>query len=158
MSDTLEVVPLGGLGEFGMHMMAFRSNGDIIVVDAGVMFPDEELLGVDIIVPDITYLLENKSEVKAIFLTHGHEDHIGALPFIIPYLNVPVYGSGFTMALVRNKLEQHGLLDEAQLPTTTPKTPLAVGCFTIEFFHITHSIVDSFALAIKTPAGTVIPT
>src|SRR5205809_6795126 len=105
---TLEVVPLGGLGEFGMHMMAFRSNGAMIVVDAGVMCPDEELLGIDIIVPDITYLLENKNEVQAIFLSHGHEDHIGALPFILPYLNVPVYGSSFTMALVRNKLEQRG--------------------------------------------------
>src|SRR5438477_11639871 len=106
MSDaTLEVVPLGGLGEFGMHMMAFRCNGDIIVVDAGIMFPDEELLGVDIIVPDISYLLENKSEVKAIFLTHGHEDHIGALPFILPYLKVPVYGSTFKIALVKHKLE-----------------------------------------------------
>src|SRR3954470_3193308 len=101
MSDTLEVVPLGGLGEFGMHMMAFRSNGSIIRGDCGLLFPREEPLGVDIIVPDITYLLENKSEVKAIFLTHGHEDHIGALPFILPYLNVPVYGSSFTMALVK---------------------------------------------------------
>jgi ribonuclease J len=156
--QTLEVVPLGGLGEFGMHMMAFRAQGSIIVVDAGVMFPDEELLGVDIIVPDITYLLENKSEVKAIFLTHGHEDHIGALPFIIPYLNVPVYGSGFTMALVKNKLEQHGLLGEAQLHTITPKESIEVGCFSVEFFHVTHSIVDAYALAIKTPAGTVIHT
>src|SRR5262245_43495015 len=156
--QTLEVVALGGLGEFGMDMMAFRCNETIIVVDAGVMFPDEELLGVDIIVPDITYLLEKKSEVKAIFLTHGHEDHIGALPFIIPYLNVPVYGSGFTMALVKNKLEQHGVLDEAQLHTITAKQAITAGCFTVEFFHVTHSIVDSFALAIKTPAGTVIHT
>jgi ribonuclease J len=158
MSDTLEVVPLGGLGEFGMHMMAFRSNGDIIVVDAGVMFPDEELLGVDIIVPDITYLLENKSEVKAIFLTHGHEDHIGALPFIVPYLNVPIYGSAFTMALVKSKLEQHGIIGEAQLHTITAKQQIDVGCFTVEFFHVTHSIVDAYALAIKTPAGTIIHT
>ncbi len=156
--QTLDVVPLGGLGEFGMHMMAFRCNGTIIVVDAGVMFPDEELLGVDIIVPDITYLLENKSEVKAIFLTHGHEDHIGALPFIIPYLNVPVYGSAFTMALVKNKLEQHGVLEEAHLHTIKPKQPITVDCFTVEFFHVTHSIVDAFALAIKTPVGTIIHT
>ena len=110
--QTLDVIALGGLGEFGMHMMAFRSGGSIIVVDAGVMFPDDELLGVDVIVPDIGFLLENKSEVKAIFLTHGHEDHIGALPFILPYLNVPVYGSSFTMGLVKNKLEQHGLIDK----------------------------------------------
>jgi len=156
--QTLDVVPLGGLGEFGMHMMAFRCNGSIIVVDAGVMFPDEELLGVDIIVPDISYLLENKSEVKGIFLTHGHEDHIGALPFIIPYLNVPVYGSKFTIALVRNKLEQHGLLDETRLHTIGPKESIEAGCFTVEFFHVTHSIVDSFALAIKTPVGTIIHT
>lgn len=156
--QTLEVVPLGGLGEFGMHMMAFRSNGDIIVVDAGVMFPDEELLGIDIIVPDITYLLENKSEVKAIFLTHGHEDHIGALPFIVPYLNVPIYGSAFTMALVKSKLEQHGIIDEAQLHTITAKQSITAGCFSVEFFHVTHSIVDAYALAIKTPAGTIIHT
>jgi len=156
--QTLEVVPLGGLGEFGMHMMAFRSNGSIIVVDAGIMFPDEELLGVDIIVPDITYLLENKSEVRAIFLTHGHEDHIGALPFILPYLDVPVYGSAFTMGLVRNKLEQHGLLREKRLHTIKEKDKVTLGPFTVEFFHVTHSIVDSLALAIKTPAGTIIHT
>jgi len=156
--QTLDVVPLGGLGEFGMHMMAFRSGGSIIVVDAGVMFPDDELLGVDVIVPDIGYLLENKSEVKGIFLTHGHEDHIGALPFILPYLKVPVYGSSFTMGLVRNKLEQHGLLDQADLHTVGAKDMVEVGPFKVEFFHVTHSIVDSFALAIQTPAGTVIHT
>src|SRR5215467_12546730 len=156
--QTLEVVPLGGLGEFGMHMMAFRSAGSIIVVDAGVMFPDEELLGVDVIVPDIAYLLENQSEVRAIVLTHGHEDHIGALPFVLPYLNVPVYGSSFTMGLVKIKLEQHGLLEEAQLHTVKEKDVIELGCFKVEFFHVTHSIVDSFALAIRTPAGTVIHT
>src|SRR5438034_455552 len=156
--QTLEVVPLGGLGEFGMHMMAFRSNGSIIVVDAGIMFPDEELLGIDLIVPDITYLLENKNEVKAIFLTHGHEDHIGALPFILPYLNVPVYGSSFTMALVKNKLEQHGVIEEAQLHVIKDKEQIAIDCFSVQFFHVTHSIVDAFALAIKTPAGVVIHT
>jgi ribonuclease J len=156
--QTLDVIPLGGLGEFGMHMMAFRSRGSIIVVDAGVMFPDDELLGVDVIVPDIGFLLENKSEVKAIFLTHGHEDHIGALPFVLPYLNVPVYGSSFTMGLVRNKLEQHGLIDNAQLHTVKAKDIVELGPFKVEFFHVTHSIVDSFALAIQTPAGTVIHT
>src|SRR6201982_1462828 len=118
---TLDVIPLGGLGEFGMHMMAFRCNGSIIVVDAGIMFPDEELLGVDVIVPHIGYLLEHKNEVQAILLTHGHEDHIGAIPFILPYLNVPIYGSRFTMALVRNKLEQPGMLDEAQLRVVKDK-------------------------------------
>jgi len=155
---TLEVIPLGGLGEFGMHMMAFRCNGSIIVVDAGVMFPDQELLGVDVIVPDIAYLLENRSEVRGILLTHGHEDHIGALPFILPYLKVPVYGSTFTIELTKNKLAQHGLLEDAQLHTVKAKDEVELGCFRVQFFHVTHSIVDSFALAIKTPAGTVIHT
>jgi ribonuclease J len=156
--QTLDVVPLGGLGEFGMHMMAFRCGGSIIVVDAGVMFPDDELLGVDVIVPDIGFLLENKSEVKAIFLTHGHEDHIGALPFVLPYLNVPVYGSSFTMGLVKNKLEQHGLLEDADLHVVKAKDVVDIGPFKVEFFNVTHSIVDSFALAIRTPVGTIIHT
>src|SRR5881394_2684551 len=119
--QTLDVIPLGGLGEFGMHMMAFRCRGSIIVVDAGIMLPDDELLGVDVIIPDIGFLLENKNEVQAIFLTHGHEDHIGALPFILPYLNVPVYGSSFTIGLVKNKLAQHGLLESSQLHTVKAK-------------------------------------
>jgi ribonuclease J len=156
--QTLEVIPLGGLGEFGMHMMAFRSAGSIIIVDAGIMFPDEELLGVDVIVPDIAYLLEHKSEVRAILLTHGHEDHIGALPFVLPYLNVPVYGSSFTIGLVKNKLAQHGLLEETRLHVVAPRESVDLGPFQVEFFHVTHSIVDSFALAITTPAGTVIHT
>jgi len=156
--QTLDVIPLGGLGEFGMHMMAFRCRGSIIVVDAGIMFPDDELLGVDVIVPDIGFLLENKDEVKAIFLTHGHEDHIGALPFVLPYLNVPVYGSSFTMGLVKNKLEQHGLLDSTKLHTVKAKDIVELGPFKVEFFHVTHSIVDSMALAITTPAGVVIHT
>src|SRR5437762_9049941 len=159
MSDqTLEVVPLGGLGEFGMHMMAFRCDGSIIVVDAGIMFPDEELLGVDIIVPDITFLLENRSEVKAILLTHAHEDHIGALPFVLPYLNVPLYGSSFTMGLVKNKLAQHGLLEDAKINVVKGKDKVQLGSFEVEFFHVTHSIVDSFALAIRSPLGTIIHT
>lgn len=158
MDQTLEVVPLGGLGEFGMHMMAFRCGGSIIVVDAGVMFPDDELLGVDVIIPDIAYLLENKSEIKGIVLTHGHEDHIGALPYVLPYLNVPVYGSSFTIGLVKNKLGQHGLLEEADLRVVTARQRVELGAFQVEFFHVTHSIVDSFGLAIKCPAGTVIHT
>jgi ribonuclease J len=156
--STVDVIPLGGLGEFGMHMMAFRSNGSIIIVDAGIMFPDEELLGVDVIVPDIGFLLENKSEVKAIVLTHGHEDHIGAIPFILPYLNVPIYGSSFTIELVRSKLEQHGLLDEARLNVIRAKDVVEFGPFRVEFFQVTHSIVDAFALAIHTPAGVIIHT
>lgn len=155
---TLDVIPLGGLGEFGMHMMAFRSAGSIIVVDCGVMFPDEELLGVDIVVPDITFLLEHREEVRAIILTHGHEDHVGALPYVLPYLNVPVYGSRFTLGLVKAKLEDHGLLGQVRLNEVRAKDSVELGPFTVEFFHVTHSIVDCFALAIRTPVGTVIHT
>ncbi len=158
MTDTLEVVPLGGLGEFGMHMMAFSSDDSIIVVDCGVLFPEQELLGVDIVVPDITYLLDNREKVRAIVLTHGHEDHIGALPFILPYINVPVYGSPFTLALVRRKLEDHDLLTESTLIEIHPEDSIRLGPFGVEFIAVTHSIVDSLALAIRTPAGLIIHT
>ena len=158
MTDTLEVVPLGGLGEFGMHMMAFSSEDSIIVVDCGILFPEQELLGVDIVVPDITYLLDNREKVRAIVLTHGHEDHIGALPFILPYINVPVYGSPFTLALVRRKLEDHDLLKESTLIEIHPEDAIELGPFGVEFIAVTHSIVDSLALAIRTPAGLIIHT
>ncbi|HLX74385.1 MAG TPA: ribonuclease J, partial [Terriglobales bacterium] len=114
-SGKLQIVPLGGLGEFGMNCMAVRWGDDIIVIDAGLMFPEAELLGVDIVVPDITYLIENRDKVRAIVLTHGHEDHIGGLPWILSEINLPVYGTEFTLAYVEDKLEEHGLLDEADL-------------------------------------------
>ena len=114
-SGKLHIVPLGGLGEFGMNCMAVRWGDDIIVVDAGLMFPEAELLGVDIVVPDISYLIENRQRVRAIVLTHGHEDHIGALPWILSELNVPVWGTEFTLAYVEDKLDEHELLDNADL-------------------------------------------
>ena len=141
-----------------MHMMAFSCEESIIVIDCGVLFPDPELLGVDIVVPDITYLLEHQEQVRAIILTHGHEDHIGALPFILPYLNVPVYGSPFTLALVQRKLEDHNLLDETTLIEVKPRDTINLGPFDVEFIAVTHSIIDSLALAIRTPAGLVIHT
>ena len=121
-TGKLQVVPLGGLGEFGMNCMAIRWGDDIIVIDAGLMFPEAELLGVDIVVPDIAYLMENRPHVRAIVLTHGHEDHIGALPWILSELNVPVYGTEFTLAYVEGKLEEHGLLDDAELNEIRPAT------------------------------------
>ncbi|HSE49083.1 MAG TPA: ribonuclease J [Terriglobales bacterium] len=154
----LQVVPLGGLGEFGMNCMAVRWGDDIIVIDAGLMFPESELLGVDIVVPDITYLLENRSRVKAIVLTHGHEDHIGGLPWILSELNVPVWGTEFTLAYVENKLEEHGLLDNANLNEIVPGERFTIGTFTINPIQVTHSLVDCVALAIHTPIGVIVHT
>jgi ribonuclease J len=154
----LQVVPLGGLGEFGMNCMAIRWGDDIIVIDAGLMFPEAELLGVDIVVPDITYLIENRAHVRAIVLTHGHEDHIGALPWILSELNVPVYGTEFTLAYVEGKLEEHGQLDDAVLNEIRPGERFKVGPFTINPIQVTHSLVDCVALAIHTPLGTLIHT
>ncbi|HYL34832.1 MAG TPA: ribonuclease J [Bryobacteraceae bacterium] len=159
MSDQkLQLVPLGGLGEFGMNSMAIRYGDDIIVVDAGMMFPDAELLGVDIVTPDFAYLEKHREHVRALILTHGHEDHIGAVPFLLGEINVPVYGSAFTLALVERRLEEHGLLEEAQLHTVKPGARIEIGPFQIEFIHVTHSIVSSMALAITTPLGVIIHT
>ena len=159
MSDKkLHIVPLGGLGEFGMNCMAIRYGDDIIVVDAGMMFPDAELLGVDIVTPDFSYLEENKEFVRALVLTHGHEDHIGGVPFLLSLMNIPVYGTAFTLALVERRLEEHELLDDARLNRVSPGKRIEVGPFSIEFIHVTHSIVSAVALAITTPMGVIIHT
>jgi ribonuclease J len=157
-TGKLHIVPLGGLGEFGMNCMALRWEDDIIVVDAGLMFPEAELLGVDIVVPDISYLVENRQRVKAIILTHGHEDHIGALPWMLSELNVPVYGTEFTLAYVEEKLEEHELLNQADLRELKAGERVKIGIFTIDPIRVTHSLVDCVALAIHTPLGVVIHT
>src|SRR5450432_1802581 len=156
--EKLRMIPLGGLGEFGMNCMALRWQDDIIVIDAGLMFPEEELLGVDIVVPDISYLIENREKVRAIVLTHGHEDHIGGLPWILNELNVPVYGTEFTRALVENKLDEHGLLDNADLREIRAGERFTMGPFTVNPIRVTHSLVDCVALAIHTPLGVIIHT
>ncbi len=141
-----------------MNMLVLRTGDDIIVIDAGLMFPEQELLGVDIVIPDITYLKQNKRMVRAIVLTHGHEDHIGAIPYILRDLNVPIYGTQFTLALVRKKLEEHGLLDSAKLIEVAAGQKSTIGPFQIEYLHVTHSTIDCVALAIRTPAGVIIHT
>lgn len=154
----LQVIPLGGLGEFGMNCMALRYGDDILVIDAGMMFPDAELLGVDIVTPDFSYLLENRQHVRGLVLTHGHEDHIGGVPFLLADLNLPIYGTPFTLALVERRLEEHDLLDDADLNRIKPGDRITIGPFQIEFIHVTHSIVSCVALAITTPLGVVIHT
>jgi ribonuclease J len=156
--EKLQIIPLGGLGEFGMNCLAMRWQDDIIVIDAGLMFPETELLGVDIVVPDITYLTDNREKVRGIILTHGHEDHIGGLPWILSELNVPVYATEFTLAYVEGKLEEHKLLDETELVEITPGSRFALGPFLIEPIRVTHSLVDCVALAIETPVGIVVHT
>jgi len=156
--QKLQIIPLGGLGEFGMNSMAIRYGDDIIVVDAGMMFPDAELLGVDIVTPDFAYLEQNREHVRALILTHGHEDHIGAVPFLLGEINVPVYGSAFTLALVERRLEEHALADEVKLRKVKPGERVDIGPFQIEFIHVTHSIVSSMAVAITTPLGVLVHT
>ena len=152
----LEVVPLGGLGEFGMNTLALTWGETTIVVDAGVMFPDSDLLGVDRIIPDLTYL-QQKGRVAALVLTHGHEDHIGGVPHVVPLVDGPIYGTPLTLALVEPKLREHGL-EHTRLETVRPKDRIVVGPFTIEFIRVTHSMPDCVALAIHTPAGIIVHT
>jgi ribonuclease J len=154
----LQVIPLGGLGEFGMNITAIRYGEDIIVVDCGMMFPDAEMLGVDLVMPDLTFLKENRQQVRAIILTHGHEDHIGAVPYFLSEIDVPVYGTAFTLSLVERRLEEYDLEKEPRLIKVKPKQAIGIGPFKIEFIHVTHSIVSAVALAITTPLGVIIHT
>jgi ribonuclease J len=156
--DCIEVTALGGLGEFGMNMMAVRYGGQIVVIDAGVMFPRDELMGVDLVVPDFKYLTEHGSEVRAVVLTHGHEDHIGALPFLLRELEVPVYGTPLTLGFARGRLEEFDVLDRADLRPIHPRGSIDVGEMHLEFLGVTHSIADAVGIAISTPLGTIIHT
>ena len=156
--QKLQVISLGGLGEFGMNMTAIRYGEDIIVVDSGMMFPEAELLGVDLVMPDLTFLKENLDQVRALFLTHGHEDHIGAVPYFLTEIDVPVYGTDFTLALVDRRLEEYELEKQPRFHKIKPKQIVEVGPFKVEFIHVTHSIVSAVALAITTPLGVIIHT
>lgn len=160
-SDTplLRVIPLGGLGEVGKNIMAIESGDDIVVVDAGLMFPTSEMHGIDLVIPDAEYLLDRTDNVRAILLSHGHEDHIGALSYLMEEgLRAPVYGTSLTLGLLRGKLSEHKLLDVAELRTITENDVLEIGCFTVEFFHTCHSFPDSVGISLQTPVGRVVHT
>ncbi len=157
-STKLRVVILGGLGEVGKNIMAIEYGEDIIVVDCGMGFPTSEMPGVDVVLPDVTYLEERKANIRGIFLTHGHEDHVGALPYLLPRINAPIYGSRFTMSLVSDKLKEHKLLGSATMNVIETGKRYQAGAFSVEFYHIVHSIPDSCGLAIHTPVGTLIHT
>ncbi len=157
MNNKLKITFLGGVGEIGKNMTAFEYNDEIIVVDAGLTFPGEDLPGIDVVIPDFTYLINNKDKVKAIILTHGHEDHIGGLPFVLEQIKAPIYGSRLTLALIENKMKEHPRVNYKAI-TVKPKNVLKIGAFSVEFIKVSHSIAGALALCITTPAGNVVHT
>ena len=157
-NPPLKIIPLGGLGEIGKNLTVYEYENEIIIVDCGMAFPDEEMLGIDLVIPDFSYLEENKDKIKGLFITHGHEDHIGAVPYLLQKLNIPVFATRFSMALIENKLSEKGLLKSAKLNIVKPGDIVAAGIMSVEFIYVNHSIPDSCALAIHTPAGVVIQT
>ena len=156
--SALNIIPFGGLNEIGLNMMAYQHGDDIMIVDCGLMFPSPEMFGIDYVIPDISWLRERRDQIRAICLTHGHEDHIGALPFVLQELNVPVYGTALTLGLVRAKLEEYKLDGCVDLVVVKPRDTVSVGHFRVEFLRVAHSVVDGCALAITTPEGVVIHT
>ena len=154
----LKVIPLGGLGEIGKNITVFEFGEDIIIVDCGIAFPEDEMMGIDLVLPDITYLKNNRDKIKGIVLTHGHEDHIGALPFVLKDINVPVYGTKLTLGLLKNKLEEHKMLSNTVMQTIQQGEIIKLGVFQVEFIRSYHSIADAVALAIHTPVGVVVHT
>ncbi|HHX54872.1 MAG TPA: ribonuclease J [Clostridiales bacterium] len=157
-TKSVKIIPLGGLEKVGMNITAFEYEDSIIVVDCGISFPEDEMLGIDSVIPDITYLKENKDKVKGFVLTHGHEDHIGALPYVLKEMNVPVYGTKLTIGILENKLKEHNLLQTTKRKTIKHGQAINLGCFRIEFIRVNHSIADATAFAIFSPAGTLVHT
>jgi ribonuclease J len=154
----LKLIPLGGLQEIGKNMLVVEYKNTIVIIDCGLMFPDEAMLGIDLVIPDITYLMKNKEKVRAIILTHGHEDHIGALPYVLRQINTPIYGTRLTLGLVENKLKEFGLLSEVDMRTIKPRDRVKIGEIDFEFIKTNHSIADSVAVAMHTPAGVIVHT
>ena len=158
MAEKLKIIPLGGLNEIGKNMTAYEYGGEIIVVDCGMAFPGDDMYGIDCIIPDVSYLIKNRARIRGLFITHGHEDHIGALPYLLKKFNVPIYTARLTIGLIKNKLEEHGLASSAVFHEIRPRQKVKLGCFTVEPIHVNHSIPDALAFAIECPAGIVLHT
>ena len=158
MAEKLKIIPLGGLNEIGKNITVLEYGKDMIVVDCGVGFPDEDMYGVDLVIPDFTYLVRNQDKLRGMFITHGHEDHIGSIPYCMQQVNCPIHGTAMTNGLIRLKLEEHGLADTVKLMTHKPGDVVKAGCFSVEFIHLNHSIADAVCFAIRTPVGTVVMT
>jgi len=158
LAEKLKIIPLGGLDEIGKNITVFEYGRDMIAIDCGVGFPDEDMYGVDLVIPDFSYLVQNAKKLKGMFITHGHEDHIGSIPYCMQQVNCPVHGTAMTCGLIRLKLEEHRIADKVKLITHKPGDVVKAGCFTVEFIHVNHSIADAVAFAIHTPVGTVIMT
>ena len=158
MAEKLKIIPLGGLDEIGKNITVLEYGKDMIVIDCGVGFPDEDMYGVDLVIPDFSYLVQNEKKLRGMFITHGHEDHIGSIPYCMQQVNCPIHGTAMTNGLVRLKLEEHHIADKVKLITHKPGDIVKAGCFTIEFIHVNHSIADAVAFAIHTPVGTIITT
>ncbi len=158
MAEKLKIIPLGGLDEIGKNMTAYEYGGEIIVVDCGMAFPGDDMYGIDCIIPDVTYLIKNRARIRGLFITHGHEDHVGAIPYVLKQVNMPIYCTRFTAGLIQLKLEEHGLVKSTKLITVEPGKSVRAGKFTVEFIHVNHSIADSVAFAIHTHMGTVVHT
>ena len=158
MAEKLKIIPLGGLNEIGKNMTAYEYGGEIIVVDCGMAFPGDDMYGIDLIIPDVSYLIKNRTRIRGLFITHGHEDHIGAIPYVLKQVNMPIYCTRFTAGLIKLKLEEHGLVKSTKLITVEPGKSVRAGKFTVEFIHVNHSIADSVAFAIHTHMGTVVHT
>ena len=158
MAEKLKIIPLGGLNEIGKNMTVFEFGGEIIVVDCGMAFPGDDMYGIDSIIPDVTYLIKNRARIRGLFITHGHEDHVGAIPYVLKQVNMPIYCTRFTAGLIKLKLEEHGLTKSTKLITVEPGKSVRAGKFTVEFIHVNHSIADSVAFAIHTHLGTVVHT
>ena len=151
-NEGVLITPIGGLGEFGLNMMTYEYADNLIIIDAGIMFPEADTPGVDLVVPDITYLIENRHKIRGIIVTHAHEDHTGALAFLLRQINIPVYGTELTLALAKRRLQEYDVLKDAKLSVINPDHPLKLGCFTLEFIHVAHSIPGTVSVALHSPS------